>query len=396
MGLLDWLSDGLGIGTAGGMGGGEMPPGMYPGGGDIPMPPVQQTGMDAPSLADPATQAMPGGQGAGPLPPDPMLDAMPSIQGGGLPPPPAAPTPLAPPTSLTPPPPTDVSSASPTAGLSGATLTSFMGSGQQSAPGSTGILESALGLSPDRARQVRASLASGLKSVGENWNKPGLAAFSASAGSGLEGAEKSDIKQTDQRQKFLSQAIAAKSAGDRSEYNKNYAQYLKLKLDAETGAAAGGKKGKGAIAPEKLYLDVVKNLSTDPQIKAAQHILEQENRAGDPKRAAAAQQKFDALFEQKRKEAFAAVKLNPQTAAELEKNPPGTAKNPFKAATAAELSQYAKPGDVFINPKDGKPYIYKGPKGTTPAATGGSMTPAIAPPGPMPSPMTGAPAEMEE
>lgn len=398
MSLLDWLSDGLGIGNAAGMGGGEPPPGMYPGGGSIDMPPVQMTGTDAPPLSDPMTQAMPGGQGAGPMPPDPALDAMPSIQGGGLPrsPTPAAP-PVGAPTNLVPDPAALPPNAAPTAGISPSTMTSFMGPGQKPAQGSTGILESALGLSPERAREVRASLASGLKSVGDNWNKPGLAAFSASAGAGLEGAEKRADKTTDQRMKFLNAAVAAQAAGDRAAYNKNYSAYLKAKLDNELSTASGGgKKGKGALSPEKLYLETTKSLSVDPQIKAAQHGLEAAQRAGDPKAIEQAKVAFDKIFETKRTEAFAATGINPKTIADLVKNPPGTAKNPFKPTSQQELEQYSKPGDIFINPKDGKPYIFKGAKG---AAATGNSTPAVsmppAAPGPMPSPM-GVPSTEEE
>lgn len=42
----------------------------------------------------------------------------------------------------------------------------------------------------------------------------------------------------------------------------------------------------------------------------------------------------------------------------------GTAKAPFKPATMQDLTAVAKPGDIFINPKDGKPYRYKGPPAT--------------------------------
>lgn len=355
MGLLDWLSEGLtGLGQGGSAMAAPMQPPPMPGGNGVP--PVESAPLpDVPMDGVPAV-------------PPPVAQTPPQI----------APTPDAPPNVP------DIMQSYARAGGN-----PMMPPVQQSTGGggSTGILENALGLSPDRARQVRSSLASGLKAVGENWNKPGLAALSGTAGSAMEGGEKREDKTTDQRSKLLTQMIAAQAAGDKAAYNKNYMAYLKSKQENETSKAARGS----AIAPEKLYLDVKKALATDPEIVAARHGLEAAQRAGDPKATASAQAAFDTILRRKQTEAFAAVKLNPKTAADLEKNPPGSKSNPLKPTSKAELERYAEPGQLYVNPADGKTYVYKGGGGKMTGSAAAPGSPAE-PPGPMPGTAAMTPA----
>src|SRR5258708_32350794 len=60
-------------------------------------------------------------------------------------------------------------------------------------PGQQTWLGRTLGVDPRQAgalgREMMGGLGAGLKSVGQNWNKPGLAAAAGSAGSAIGGAE---------------------------------------------------------------------------------------------------------------------------------------------------------------------------------------------------------------
>lgn len=385
MSLLDWLSDGLGLGGGTPMqpGPGSMVGGMDPMGnpngqaGPLPtaapaptqpMPPVQMTGtnMPYPPGQDPMTAGgdMPNGPGL-PFAPggDPMAAGGAPPNGPGLPP------------GARPGAPTDISASGPAGGSPmslappGAVeqFAPSMSPGDKGGGTAKGILESALGLSPERATRVRGNLGAGLKSVAENAHKPGLAAFSGSMGSGIEGGTKSDEKQTDQRTKLLNQMISAQAAGDRASYTKALTEYTKAKQAIEMNKAANPEaaaKGKAAMTEEQKLLKIHDALAKDPQIKAAQHLLESTKRQGSKKDVAEAQKSFDALFATKKTEISEALR-------------PGSQTNPIKGNSQAEIEKNAKPGDIFINPKDGKPYVYKG-AAKTPAGNAGLPSPDTA------------------
>lgn len=406
MGLLDWLSDGLGGFGSDGATGTQLPPGVV----GAP-PPVQMTGTDAPNLADPATQAMGGGQGAPPLaPPNPNIEAMPGGQGGMMPPlnpateampggqggPPGLgqPVPLPAPR----PPGADNGALPPNAAPAiggpdtAAALESYNKAGGRGlmptdnggAGTSKGILESAMGLSPERAQRMRGSLAAGLKAAGENAHKPGLAALAGSAGSAMEGGQKRDDKQYDQKISALSSAIKAKSAGDEAGYKTNYLKYLNEKLAADTDKASGGGKAGKSGAWQKpdsqKFIDASNAMNKDRDIIASQKVLEAALKNGDPKAIAKAQADHAAITAQKKGEYLTGVGLDPKQIEFNMKNPPGTPTNPHKVTSQQDFNTYVKPGQAYINPKDGKTYIRKeggDDKG------GGEAAPAASKPGPV-------------
>lgn len=250
----------------------------------------------------------------------------------------------------------------------------------------TSLLGRALGLSPERDRQVSSSLAAGLKSVGENYTKPGLAALAGSTGAAMEGGQKRDDTTYDQKLKALSQAVAAKSRGDEATYKIGYLKYLgtKLKADQEAAASSGGGKSGAWNKPDsQKFIDASNALSRDRQVIAAQKTLEQAQKDGDPKRIAQAQTAFDALSQKKRAEYLAGVGLDPKQIEFNVQNPPGSQKNPFKVTSQQDFDRYVKPGQAYINPKDGKIYIRNGEGAGTPNGGTSSATPNTAKPAPM-------------
>jgi hypothetical protein len=65
-----------------------------------------------------------------------------------------------------------------------------------------------------------AGLGAGLQSVGQNWNKPGGAAFAASAGSAIQGGQQYANQQQDQKLKLVQAAIHAWQLGDMEMYRR--------------------------------------------------------------------------------------------------------------------------------------------------------------------------------
>lgn len=431
MGLLDWLTSDLGgIGAGGGMG--ELPGPMMGGGGPPmtpemppappqgpPMPPPgvdpmgNQTGMDMP-IGAPPPPAPPPPMAAGlppglnPMPPggDPMAGTG-SGNNGGLPPPmlpqprpveaagPAALPPNAAPTGssgMPPVPPMDRTRAQ-------EIVQSYERAGgnafapPDNKPQAQTILGRALGLDGNRESQMRGSLGAGLKSVGENWNKPGLAAFAGSAGAGIEGGKKADDTTTSQQDKYLQRAIQAKKEGNNAEYQKNYLQYqiasAKEKLElAKQKQASGG--GSVMNSPEQLYLRAIGATNQDGGLKIlANKVREAQKLGPDSKEAKAAQAEYDTAFKQVRDQHLGTLGVDPSKIKGLERKPGFSDKTPFKEfpkdPAAAQKAFDALPdGAYFINPKDGRLLTKKsagGAQGANPAQPQqqSAMTPPMPP-----------------
>lgn len=444
MGLLDWLTSDLG-----GLGGGGMPPGLSDGGmapqgpGDMmppsmPMPPVQQIGEDTnvPNfnmgqmpIRPPEAEGMPAPPALGSMQPNPMSDGLslppglgkpgmpmgtdpmtaggPMPNGPGLPPPPLPqprPVQAAGPAALPP-------NAAPTGGagmppgppmdIAGA-VDSYRKAGGNFAPpggegGSTGrtILGRALGLDANRESQISGSLAAGLKAAGDNAHKPGLAAFAGSMGAGLEGGKKADDKTTEQQDKYLQRAIAAKREGNQAEYQKNYLRYqieaTKAKLEATKEKAAG--KDSVMNSPEQLYLRAIGATNQDGGLKIlANKVREAQKLGPDSKEAKAAQAEYDTAFAKVRDQHLGTLGVDPSKIKGLESKPGFSDKTPFKdfpkdPAAAQKAFDALPEGAYFINPKDGRLLTKKSAGGQQGAAPGQpQQTSALSPPMP-PMPM---------
>lgn len=445
MGVLDWLTSAIG-------GSGPMPPVQ---GFDMnrpmgPMPPAQGLDVRPQQLAMPPAQGldlprpqppMPpqSGQPSGPMPPMQGLD-LPPPQQPPMPPvqamddvPPRPPGPMPPaqglemngsPVQMTGedaarlpppaqpqipmprprPPGADAAippSAQPTQGAAppGQPLNIAPQPGAAPAPQQGGGMPSltrALGLDQGTSDKIRSGLSAGLKAAGNSAGKSPFQAFASGAGEGLGGQEARQDKTYDQKLKYLQAAIAAKSSGDKAEYNKNYAAYLTGKLKADTDKAAsaeGGKKGAWNKPDSQKFIDAQHALSNDPEIRASQKLLEQTAKSGEPADVAKAQAQHQALIRDKEAKYLSGVGLNPQKLAELQKNPPGTRGNPHAVTSQQDFDQYVKPGDAYINPKDGKLYIRKGggASSDSPAVAGGSAPAAPASPSSPPEPPGPAP-----
>lgn len=418
MGLLDWLSEGIGSAMGGASPGASAPmvnatnnyqsPGSSPLGPEEMSPQMvpQQPPMMAPPAAPPPPAPSPG-----PLPQggDPMADTG-SGNNGGLPaapfpqprpveaagpaalPPNAAPTggsgmPPAPPMDMA-----GVVNSYRKAGGNFQPPDEARGGGQSQAQTMIGR---ALGLDGNRESQIRGALGAGLKSVGENANKPGLAAFAGSMGSGIEGGKKADDTTTTQQDKYLQRAIQAKREGNQEKYQTNYLKYqieaTKAKLEATKEKAAGANSVMNS--PEQLYLRAIGATNQDGGLKIlANKVREAQKMGPDSKEAKAAQAEYDAAFAKVRDTHLGTLGVDPSKIKGLESKPGFSDKNPVKdfpkdPAAAQKAFDALPDGAYFINPKDGRLLTKKAagggqaPNPAQPQQQSGMMPPA--PPMPM-------------
>jgi hypothetical protein len=422
--LLGWLTGGSDLG----MGGGMLPPGMYPGGGNVPMPPVQQTGADMvppvppmnveampgqnaggyPPPTDPATTGgMPSIQGGGPpIPPDPSIEAMPGGQGGPAPAPPMpAPRPAAagsgPLPPGTPPPGIDlpgVMSSYAKAGGNpmmpppgeGGTLPGGGGSANSQGP-----IARALGLSPEVSNRLARGMAAGLKAAGNSSGKSAFQALTSGAGEAMDGQNKSDDNEYGKKLKYHGADMADKATKNKEDYNNNYLKYLNAKLKADQDKAAGGSTGKSGAwnkPDSQKFLDTRREVSRDPDIKASLKVLESVLKTGSQADVAKAQADHAKLVADKQNEYASAVGLDPAKLAFNLKNPPGSPPtkgpdgktvggNPHIVTSRADFDTYVKPGQAYINPKDNQIYIRKGGdnKGGADSKAAAPATPSMPP-----------------
>lgn len=460
MGLLDWLNDAIGSSSppegAIVSGGNPMQPGMppmdwNPGAGQFqqrrhvpprptaPMPPVQMTGMDVPlppggdpmtadmmpgqypRAGDPMTAdaaAAPGRQpyppagdpmtagGLPPLPPtgDPMTAGGVMPGGPGLPPmppggkrvpvyggnpgqPPGQPMSLAP-------------DAIDSYRRAGGTM---MDTGRPDIGGAQArtIIGRALGLDPNREATLASSLGAGLKSVGDNYTKPGLAALSGSAGSAMQGGEGREDKITDQQGRVIDRVTRAK-AEDRLARSGTITDELnraRTNLATEqTKMARAGGKDSVMNSQQQLYLRAMGLVNNDPEVKLAKSAYDQAIKVGDANspEVKAAKKAHEDLVAAKTKGHLGALGVDPKIADKLGKQPGMSQDHPMPTSGMTQQQLDALPPGTWVAGPNGKPLQKKAPAaagaGANQPAPAQSTTPAVQPP--LPPAVSNARAEM--
>lgn len=236
-------------------------------------------------------------------------------------------------------------------------------------------------------QQMGSGLAEGLKSVGQNWNKPGLAAFAGSMGAGMEGGQKRADIQEKQAADYLNAAIKAKQQGDEAGYKQNYLQYLAAKLKADTDKAASPDAKNKNDTPTQLYLSAQRLVQNDPEVVDARKALESARKTGEPADVTAATNRLQQVIQQKQAQHLQGVGLNPQIAAQIGKQPGNSQENPVNGKTAGltadNIGKKLQPGQWFTNPADGKLYQYKGTPQKKDEAVSGVPSKPTSPPEPI-------------
>jgi hypothetical protein len=246
-----------------------------------------------------------------------------------------------------------------------------------------GPIGRALGLDANQAKQLGGSLGAGLESVGNNWNKPGLAAFAGSAGAALKGANTTQDKTIDQQQKYLTQAIAAAKVGD----ERGATQALTQLRIAQAKMTEQGKAGKEGVAnsDQQLYLRAQGATNQDPQLKLLKSQYDKAAQAfgTDSPQAKAAMEAHKKAYDETLNGHLQTLGLDPKKAAKMGQMPGLSQDNPIpkEKMNSQKAFDALPPGSWFTNPKDGrvlqKPLAPQG----QPGAPNGAV-PSLPPPVP--------------
>jgi hypothetical protein len=193
-----------------------------------------------------------------------------------------------------------------------------------------GFLGRAFGMNSSDETALKNKLGPGLAAVGQNWNKPGLAAFAGSAGSAIEGGTKGEDTRVDKMLKLIQ---AKQKAGDDS----SATSLAKVKLETAQMQLQNLKDGNGKGTawnkpPQQLYQDAMRLSASDPNVKASEKALEQTIKDGDPTKVAQAKADHAALVSAVQDKHLMGVGLTPQSAAEIAKQPGLTSENPVPQA----------------------------------------------------------------
>lgn len=255
----------------------------------------------------------------------------------------------------------------------------FMGNAAPDQQGRGGLLK-ALGLNPDQANRMRASLGAGLSAAGNSAGKTGMQAFASGMGAALEGGTKEMHKNTEQAQGYLAKAIAAQKQGDDAAYNTNYLRYL---IASNQAKYADGKNKNDS--PTQLFLAAQRNLNDDPAVKAARVQLENAAKNNVPqKELAALQANFQTIMTERQTYHLKGVGLTPEAAAEIKQQPGNTVQNPVKPDGLNEknIGTILKPGQFYWSPSEKHlppdqrtVYVYKGKKGEAVSSSKADETP---------------------
>jgi hypothetical protein len=365
MGLLDWLTDLSGstggMDPAGGFDLSKAPPPMAVGNtpvapGATPFTPAQTP----PPMAVGNTPVTPGAPAY--TPPSTQLPPMPP-QGVGTGNP--MPSPVIPPSPQANIPP----NAAPTNGVQqgvGAIPQSpsppIMGTGSagpNANPGvGRGFLGQAFGMSSSDEKNTLGSLGAGLKSVGDNWNKPGLAAFAGSAGSAIEGGTTAEKDRINEMLKLI--AVKQKAGDDSAATSIAQVRLQTAQLHLQALKDNNGKTGAWNKPPQQLYQDAMRLAQNDPTIKASEKALEQTIKDGKPADIAKAQADHSALVSAVQDKHLTSMGLNPQSKAAMEAIPGLTAKGAIPQAAFD-----GKPFDQVVKPNQSYDQYFVDEKGQT-------------------------------
>jgi|SRR5882672_4620196 len=388
MGLLDWLTDSLGGPMSGGgaTAGESIPQPIAPPGMSSPPPTLPDSRPNLPpmppnagSAAADITSAGAGGAGAG-APPIPL--PMPRPQTAAAPPP----TPLMPPPGAPGPGTADAVASYQRAGGTFAPP-GEQGGGPTVPSGNLSIIGRALGLDANRDKELRGSLATGLKSVGDNWNKPGLAAFAGTAGSAMGGGNAAQDKTIEQQQKYLTQAISAAKVGDERAANQ---ALTKLRL-AQADMTRQGKGGKDSVvnSDQQLYLRAqgITNQDQNLKILKSQYDKAAVEFGSNSPQAKAALEAHQKAYTDTLNGHLTTLGLDPKKAEKMGKQPGFSQDNPIgkEKMNSQKAFNDLPPGSWFTNPKDGrvlqKPLAAGGQPGGQAVPNQGTM-PGLPPPVP--------------
>lgn len=247
---------------------------------------------------------------------------------------------------------------------------------------------------PRMAAQMGGSLGAGLKAVGQNWNKPGLAAFAGSAGAALEGGQAGDdhffkktIEAKEEARKYHDSYLkdaseANKSALTRALVDLRRAQAVAIKNHG-TVASRNGDWRSSDLGRLSLADNVVMK-----RVESLRKSMEGPNgdlNSADPAVRAGAQKKLEEYEKSERANAYKAYGWTPEQADKIRNrgngvfdkdgkiDMKGTRDNAFQPKSQHEYNALVPVGSYFIN-TDGNLYKRTEPAPPPADAPGGVMS----------------------
>jgi len=206
---------------------------------------------------------------------------------------------------------------------------------------------------PRQTNQMTASLGAGLKAVGQNWNKPGLAAFAGTAGAAIEGGNKGDTDFFNRTRAAKEEQLKYQAQNDKEGVDKARIQYWQDRLAAaQKAGTVAGRQGAWQNTEYGRYR--MAEQEAQNAVKAKMVLRKKEYDEATPAEREKMLKEFDSYKNDAVKEAYKKYGLDPNKAEKMKTM--GTTKdNPHTALGSwDEFHEFVKPGQWYVNPADGK------------------------------------------
>lgn len=213
-------------------------------------------------------------------------------------------------------------------------------------------MSNVLGKDPRANQQFVGSLAAGLKSVGDNWNKPGLAAFAGSAGAALEGGQKGDKEFFEQTRQAKDEELKYRAEGNKEKTDAAKLKYQQDRLAAaQKAGTVNGRQQAWQSSEHGRFLLAEKQIQAE--VESARKTLQPEMLGADPARKKEIEDHLKDVETTARKRMYQGMGIDENQAQKL-KTMGQSRDNPHSPNNWDEFNEFVKPGQWFTNPADGK------------------------------------------
>jgi hypothetical protein len=216
-------------------------------------------------------------------------------------------------------------------------------------------------------REVMGSLGAGLKAVGQNWNKPGLAAFAGTAGAAFEGGQKASDTGTEQKRKDTQQQLGEATLNEKKRRDDQMFQIYQQRLQRaqQVGTVTSRQQAwkesdMGRLTDARS--EILKN-NRQIDISYGPYLRNDANQGGN---GAAIMKEMQAKKDADAAAIYKMYRVDPGKIGEIEAR--GTAAfgsdgkidldktkaQAHKPTSWDDFHATVKPGQYFINPADGK------------------------------------------
>ncbi len=213
------------------------------------------------------------------------------------------------------------------------------------------------GPNPRRDMQMVNSIGEGLKAVGQNWNKPGLAAFAGTAGSAMTGGAAGD-------KQYFNELAQATKINDAYDTAQTRTELMRQRLLTAQKLGTYGTRGAAWQTSEPGRFDMAEK-AVRATVESRRKQL-QEDLKGMPRERAAAQKQLDQLEQETRQRVYPGYGLDagkyntyrdagkPVFGTSGQVDLESTGKQAHLPKTWDDFQATVKPGDYYWTKKNGK------------------------------------------